>query len=173
MTVVGDLYHELIAKHISPRTPTVPFYSSVKSRILYEASDFGPKYWQDNLESPVLFYDAVKLLVSSNEPSVHLEIGPHAALGGPLRQIYKETKAVNYVSALIRNKNSTDSFLDAIGQLYSVGVKLIYPSESTNVLTDLPTYPWHYERSYWAETRVMKNWRFRKHLPHDLWPTNP
>ncbi|KAK1141874.1 Mycolipanoate synthase [Aspergillus melleus] len=32
----------------------------------------------------------------------------------------------------------------------------------------LPTYPWHYDKSYWGETRIMKNWRFRKHLPHDL-----
>ena len=136
------------------------------------ASDFGPKYWQDNLESPVLFRSAVKsLLAGSKECSVHLEIGPHAALGGPLRQSYSENlKSIHYVPTLIRGKDDTDSILEAVGQLYSLGVQFSYPSVSndTKVLTDLPTYPWHYERSYWSETRVMKNWRFRKHPPHDL-----
>ena len=152
----------------------IPFYSSVKPRILDAASDFGPKYWQDNMESPVLFYSAVKsLLAGSKECSVHLEIGPHATLSGPLRQIYGEnskSKSINYVSTLIRGKDDTDSFLEAVGQLYSLGVRISYPSisEHTKVLTDLPTYPWHYERSYWSETRIMKNWRFRKHPPHDL-----
>ena len=100
---------------------------------------------------------------------MHLEVGPHAALSGPLRQIYKESsKQINYVSALTRNKDDTISFLEALGHLYSFGVKISYPPGSEEVLTDLPSYPWHYERSYWSETRVQKNWRFRKHLPHDL-----
>lgn len=172
MALVGDAYCDLISKHLSPRAPKVPFYSSVKAKPLHEASDFSPKYWQDNLENPVLFHSAVKaMLAGSKECSVHLEVGPHAALSGPLRQIYSETSAsINYVSTLLRAKDDTDSFLGAVGQLHSLGAKISYPyvSENTRVLTDLPTYPWHHEKSYWAETRVMKNWRFRKHLPHDL-----
>lgn len=171
MTLVGDVYRELIREHISPRAPTIPFHSSVKSTILKDATDFGAQYWQDNLENPVRFHPAVKSLIASNNRTVNLEIGPHAALGGPLRQIYKEISAstVSYVSTLIRNKDCVDSFLGAVGQLWVLGVPITYPFDPTsNVLSDLPTYPWHYEKSYWAETRVMKNWRFRKHLPHDL-----
>jgi len=172
MALVGDLYCELIKSHLSPRHPTIPFYSSVKSRVLDNASDFGPQYWQDNLESPVLFYSAAKALIASDERNVLLEIGPHAALGGPLRQIHKENPAatINYVSALIRNKSGLNSFLEAVGQLWALGVSISYPfdTKATSVLSDLPTYPWNYDQSYWAETRVMKNWRFRKHLPHDL-----
>lgn len=170
MTLVGDEYRELIAEHLSPRPPKIPFYSSVRSKVLHEASDFGPRYWQDNLESPVLFHSATRaLLAGSKECAVHLEVGPHAALSGPLRQIYKESsEEINYVSALIRSKDDTVSFLQAVGQLHSLGVKISYPPGSEEVLTDLPSYPWHYEKSYWSETRVQKNWRFRKHLPHDL-----
>ncbi|KAE8354983.1 putative polyketide synthase [Aspergillus coremiiformis] len=173
MSIVGNLYYELIAKHISAGAPKIPFYSSVRAKTLHEALDFGPKYWQDNLENPVLFHTAVKvLLAGSKECSVHLEVGPHSALSGPLRQIYSETSttALNYVSTLVRGKDDTTSFLEAVGQLHSLGIPISYPfaTENTQVLSDLPTYPWHYERSYWAETRIMKNWRFRKHLPHDL-----
>ena len=170
MTLVGDDYLELIAEHLSPRTPRIPFYSSVRAKILHKAWDFGPRYWQDNLESPVLFHSATRaLLGASKEYAVHLEVGPHAALAGPLRQIYKEiSKEIGYVSVLNRGRDDTVSFLQAMGQLHSLGVKISYPAGSEEVLTDLPSYPWHYEKSYWSETRVQKNWRFRKHLPHDL-----
>ena len=171
MTLVGDLYRNLIAEHLSPKAPNVPFYSSVSAKVLRKASNFAPQYWQDNLECPVLFHSAVRaLLAGSKECSVHLEVGPHAALSGPLRQIYNETSvSVNYVHTLTRGKDDTVSFLEAIGQLHSLGVRISYPfSNSAKVLTDLPTYPWHYERNYWSETRIMKNWRFRAHLPHDL-----
>ena len=172
MTVVGDLYHQLIAKHLSPRSPKIPFYSSVQPKVLHEASDFGPRYWQKNLESPVLFHSAIHtLLARSTECSVHLEVGPHAALKGPLRQNYNEySKTTKYISTLVRDKNDVDSFLEAIGELHSLGVQLSHPTvfENAETLSDLPAYPWHYERSYWSETRIMKNWRFRKYPPHDL-----
>lgn len=172
MTIVGDIYHDLIAKYLVPKPPKVPFYSSVRAKVLLEASDFGPSYWQENLENPVLFHSAVKaLLTGSRQCSVHLEVGPHSALGGPLRQIYKETStSIHYVSTLIRSRNDTESYLEAVGQLHSTGIRISFPSVpgDVKVLTDLPTYPWHYEKGYWSETRMMKSWRFRKHLPHDL-----
>lgn len=72
------------------------------------------------------------------------------------------------MSALIRGKDDTTAFLEAVGQLHSLGVKISYPSGPENAIADLPSYPWHYEKSYWADTRITRNWRFRKHLPHDL-----
>ena len=110
------------------------------------------------------------MLTGSKERCVHLEVGPHAALSGPLRQIYNETSmSTDYVSTLVRGKDDTVSFLEAIGQLYSLGVQISYPfQKNARVLNDVPAYPWHYERSYWSETRIMKNWRFRKHPAHDL-----
>ncbi|KAH8592110.1 putative polyketide synthase [Bisporella sp. PMI_857] len=172
MQVVGDTYHDLISHHLAPKAPRVPFYSSVKLKALHDPSDFGPRYWQDNLESPVLFRSGVKRLLSEHGTSaVHLEVGPHSALAGPLRETFKETStAVQYVTAQVRGKNGTVSFLEGIGQLYAHGYKITLPSTSEKaiVLKDLPAYPWHYEGNYWAETRVEKNWRLRKYPVHDL-----
>lgn len=172
MTAVGDIYRQMIAKHLASKGPRVPFYSSVRAKLLTESSAFGPSYWQENLENPVLFHSAVKaLLTKSGNCSVHLEVGPHSALSGPLRQIYKESSAsISYVSTLVRGQDDARSFLEALGQLHSIGVPISFPyvPGEVKVLPDLRTYPWHYERSFWSETRVMKNWRFRKHLPHDL-----
>ncbi|PLB55540.1 putative polyketide synthase [Aspergillus steynii IBT 23096] len=112
MALVSDVYRDLITPQLSPQSPNIPFYSSVQAKQLHQASDFAPRYWQDNLESPVLFHSAVRALLSgSQECSVHLEVGPHSALAGPLRQIYSEKSgAINYVSALSRGKNDTVSF---------------------------------------------------------------
>ncbi|KAI0123372.1 putative polyketide synthase [Xylariales sp. AK1849] len=171
MLDVGDEYNALITQHLVPKTARIPFYSSVSLNVLREGASFGPKYWQDNLEKPVLFGPAVQNLLSQSPGiSTHLEIGPHSALAGPLRQTYKAAGAtVQYVSALIRGENDVDSFLNCIGQLHCGGIKIRFPTPAeSNVLIDLPTYPWHYEKQYWAETRVMTNWRFMKHPAHDL-----
>jgi acyl transferase domain-containing protein len=132
MQFVGDVYHDLISKYLVPQPPEVPFYSSVKAKVLLEASDFGPKYWQENLESPVLFHSAVRYLLSeSRQCSVHLEVGPHSSLCGPLKQIYKETStSIQYVSTLVRNQNDTESFLKAVGQLHSSGAKILFPGRT-------------------------------------------
>ncbi|KAK5626220.1 hypothetical protein RRF57_001935 [Xylaria bambusicola] len=168
---VGDAYYALLTQHLAPKTAHIPFYSSVSVDVLSDGESFGPKYWQDNLEKPVLFGPAVqKLLAESPEISTHIEIGPHSALAGPMRQNYKAAGAtIQYVSALIRGQDDVDSFLSCIGQLYCGGIKVQFPkSPESSVLTNLPTYPWHHEKLYWSETRVMTNWRFMKHPSHDL-----
>ncbi|KAI0199508.1 putative polyketide synthase [Astrocystis sublimbata] len=170
MLDVGDAYYNLLTSHLECATADIPFYSSVTLDILREGASFGAKYWQDNLEKPVLFGPAVHKLVSERpDITTHIEIGPHSALAGPLRQIYKTAGAnIQYFSALIRGKNDVDSFLSCIGQLHCSGVKVQFPASNNNVLTDLPTYPWHYDKKYWAETRVMTKWRFMEHRAHDL-----
>ena len=172
MQIVGDKYEELISKHLHPKSPRVPFYSSVKLKSLKIGSDFGSQYWQENLENPVQFRSAVKRLLNEHGNSVvHLEIGPHSALAGPLRESYKETStSVQYVTTLVRGQNGTMSFLESVGQLYASGYKITLPTgiRKPKVLTDLPGYPWYYEKSYWSETRTAKNWRLRKHPAHDL-----
>ena len=173
MKIVGNNYRKLISKHITSHSPKIPFYSSVYGgRVLLESSELGPGYWQENLEKPVLFHAAVKALLRESPRMVHVEIGPHHALLAPLRQIYQETAiSVKHIPTLSRGENDTQALLSTIGQLYTAGVSIRFPAEPSrafHVLADLPQYPWHYERAYWAETRIMRNWRFPKHAPHDL-----
>ena len=124
------------------------------------------------MESPVLFYSAIQaVLCGLHKNSLHFEIGPHSALAGPLRQIYKEAgSSTQYISALSRNSNSTHTLLTAIGHLHSNGVEINFDTLNGGgtTLTDLPTYPWHHEHSYWHESRVSKDWRQRKFSHHDL-----
>ncbi|TDZ15955.1 Highly reducing polyketide synthase gloL [Colletotrichum orbiculare MAFF 240422] len=103
MRAVGAEYQALIKPHLKPSPPKIAFYSSVSPAKLDRGSDFGPEYWQRNLESPVLFRQAVTSLLQTSSAALHLEVGPHSALAGPLKQIYTENAiSPPYLSALKR-----------------------------------------------------------------------
>ncbi|KAI8168048.1 Polyketide synthase [Colletotrichum sp. SAR 10_70] len=170
MRVVGAEYQALLKPHLSPSSPKIPFFSSVSLQRLERASDFGPDYWQRNLESPVLFRQAVTRLLQTSSTSLHLEVGPHSALAGPLKQIYSENAMTPaYITAQKRGANSMVSFLSAVGELHCRGVPVVFPVlDGVRPLTDLPPYPWHMSKTYWPESRVIKAWQFPEHSPHEL-----
>jgi acyl transferase domain-containing protein len=92
MSTVAELYHSLIAHHVSPQALRIPWYSSVYGRKITEAKIAGPLYFIHNMERPALFRTAaLQLLKDLGGDMIHLEIGPHSALAGPLRQIYQES----------------------------------------------------------------------------------
>ncbi|KAI1173654.1 hypothetical protein F4777DRAFT_589726 [Nemania sp. FL0916] len=159
--------------------PLIPFFSSVKGEILTSEAPsddlFGPRYWQLNLESPVLFSSAVSSLLQHEtglSSPVFLEIGPHAALAGPIRQILSsKSTTAPHVATLMRQQNSCQSFLNAIGKLWTLHlpVNLAALVPEGRCLPDLPRYPWHHQKGgYWNESRVSKEWRCRPHPFHDL-----
>lgn len=173
MVEIGEAYHRLIQHRVAGKEPTKLFFSSVTGNLLTKQEILGARYWQRNLESPVLFRTAVANLLQHQvgQNAVFVEIGPHSALAGPLRQTLVQAKSTApYVPVMIRNKNCIESFLSAIGQLYllnvSIDFKTLIPTGSS--LKDLPPYPWNHEHSYWYESRLSKEWRHRKHPHHDL-----
>ncbi|KAL4906190.1 hypothetical protein BDW74DRAFT_139610 [Aspergillus multicolor] len=168
---IGGLYKSLVAPYLSPKTPTLPFYSTVYGRQVRESKALGAEYWQLNIENPVLFRTAVSQMLSDMKDTAHLEIGPHSALAGPLRQIYKETGSTQtpYASLAERGQDAARVFLSAIGTLFTFGITPTPPaSEHAYTLPDLPTYAWNYANPYWSETRVMAGWRFREHARHEI-----
>lgn len=174
MKEIGELYHSAIEKEVLGKRPNILFASSVTGALLDTNTTLGARYWQRNLESPVLFQDAVTNLLlhdSIGKQPVLLEVGPHAALSGPLRQIQSLiSKPALYVSALSRNDDGVETFLAAIGKLWasniSVDFKALIPQGTT--LPDLPRYPWNHSLTFWDESRLSKEWRNRRCGPHDL-----
>ncbi|KAL8728510.1 MAG: hypothetical protein Q9166_005332 [cf. Caloplaca sp. 2 TL-2023] len=171
MAEIGEHYHSLIVSCVGEKRATKLFFSSVTGGLV----DFGlgPKYWQQNMESPVLFNSAVSSILRHRigANAVFLEVGPHSALAGPLRQILvHEGSKASYVSTMIRNRDCSETFLSAVGSLWSLQVPLaleaLFPSGSC--LTDLPPYPWDHEESYWYESRLSKEFRHRKYPQCDL-----
>lgn len=174
MKEIGDEYRALITPFLKPRQSKVPFISSVTGETVSKAQDFGPEYWQRNLENPVLFRQAVtRLLQGPTAARVHLEVGPHAALAGPLKQIYDENRLnVSYSSVLRRGSNDSYALLAAVGHLHCLGIRVRLPvpddDHAARPLTDVPPYPWDLSRTYWTESRDLREWKAPRAPSHEL-----
>lgn len=172
MKEIGENYQSLISE-VTGKIPSALFFSSVTGKILDLDEITGSKYWRDNLESPVRFREAITAILKHDvgKNAIFLEVGPHGALAGPLRQIFAQNSSPTpYVSAMARNQDCTVSLLAAIGGLHSHNVQVdldaIFPIGSC--LSSLPCYPWNHEGSYWYESRLSKEWRNRQFPHHDL-----
>ncbi|KAI4218847.1 MAG: hypothetical protein L6R36_008717, partial [Xanthoria steineri] len=164
------------------------FISTVTA--MSKKTGFGPEYWTENLTSKVLFADAVSKSchlqhktgikpVGRGAKQMVIEIGPHPALSGAFRQTVEHTAAgfdYSYVPSLVRGTCALSSFLRLLGQLYENGVTMdldrvlsISPTKPyPAVIHSLPPYPWNHSKSYWHESRLSKQSRFRRHGPHYL-----
>ena len=159
--------------------PSVVFFSSVTTKPIRNGTPLAsPYYWAINLVSPVRFSGAMSNLLAhhsetNSSKNVLLEIGPHSALAGPLRQICEAaSQPCKYIPSQIRGKDSAVSLLSALGILYQESVlvnwKPLFPP-SSKAIAGLPTYPWdHSAGPFWYENRLSKAWRTRRFPQHCL-----
>jgi NADPH:quinone reductase-like Zn-dependent oxidoreductase/SAM-dependent methyltransferase len=154
------------------------------------------KYWVQNLVSPVQFSKAMTLCSSRSSKEVikmldrsHLEevitdvwieLGPHSALRGPIRDILKSlgrSNEVTYDSALVRDSPASDTFLSSVGRLYcqntAIDLAKLNLCDGTSasplaVLPDIPQYPFNHSTIYWEESQSSRSLLFREHASHDL-----
>jgi zearalenone synthase (highly reducing iterative type I polyketide synthase) len=189
MKLLADDYLAALAG-ISSRRPgneRFPMMASSVTGKLITQTDLGPDYWVQNLVSPVLFSHAVETLLKQSRKGrrqtrsteaafdVLLEIGPHAALKGPLRQILQAHDAshIPYVSVLLRGENGPLTALAAAGTLFCHGVEVDIQAanqihDPPSLLTDLPSYPWNHSLRYWADSRISRARQGRRSGRHDL-----
>uniref|UniRef100_A0A8H7KAW2 Carrier domain-containing protein n=1 Tax=Bionectria ochroleuca TaxID=29856 RepID=A0A8H7KAW2_BIOOC len=169
MREIGNDYCAMIEQDIVGKAPQKPFFSSVLGERTEQP--LGAKYWQSNLESPVLFKTAVSKILEHFEHTAFLEIGPHFALAGPLRQILGEaSRPPLYESVMSRGANCVESYLRALGGLFELNVPFDFARLTTgaNTLAGLPPYSWDHQVEYWKESRISKDWRQRQYPAHPL-----
>ncbi|KAJ2980610.1 hypothetical protein NUW58_g6899 [Xylaria curta] len=172
MKTIGQDYERQLAPYISSKPASVPFFSTVTAYMAMGDS-LDAAYWRSNLESPVLFSSGVKELLEFQGPnSILVEVGPHSALSGPLRQILSHLKAqqTSYVPTLMRSQNDSTSLLNTAGQLFCKGLGIRFDSinPAGRVLPILPSYPWNHETRYWYESRISRDYRGRRFPHHPL-----
>jgi hypothetical protein len=177
MKFVADEYSRRIDFLSASALPRVPFFSSVTGRL---ETDLSATYWLSNLLSPVLFSAAVTALLRTVADPLFIEVGPHSALAGPTRQIlHAEEHPITapYVATLVRAVNGHAALLKTAGTLWQLGccptldIAAVLPSPGRRVLTDLPTYSWHYASEsdpLWIEPRLSRDWRHKRFRRHEL-----
>ncbi|CAP93818.1 Pc16g11480 [Penicillium rubens Wisconsin 54-1255] len=180
------------------------FFSSVTGKMA-PLQELHARYWVSNLVGQVKFAQSLRTLCfetnsqrggntgatrirragAAQKPSVDclIEIGPHAALSGPINQILQADAKLNaadiaYISILTRKTNAVTTALGAVATLVSLDYPINFGTinrpagakkDSTpQLLTNLPTYVWNHTRSYWAEPRLSKMYRNRISSRMDL-----
>jgi acyl transferase domain-containing protein/acyl carrier protein len=110
-----------------------------------------PRYWTDQIRRAVLFEPEVARLAAA-DTSVFLEIGPRAALSGPVRASLSEPVAGRpaVVAALSRSgATEPEALLAALGEAYAAGTPVDWAATAAGgTPVDLPTYAFEHER-YW------------------------
>jgi acyl transferase domain-containing protein len=163
--------------------PQTVFFSSLYGHAA-PWSLLGSTYWRQNLESPVLFNQAVTEMVTRAPVDILIELGPHSALQGPLRQISKSLETdqfPDYLAAMVRGNDNAKDILTLVGNLfnkgYDVDLALVNATEDRGgnqsqvgkVITDLPHYQWQYSKDIVLfENRYTREWRLRTHPRHDI-----
>ena len=163
--------------------------SSVTNSVITDDIVIDEKYWSANLRSPVLFNQAVQTIATDSQFSavdLLIEIGPHSALSGPIRQICTANgfDKLGYLPTLLRGEDCASQLLKLAGELflrdYPLDMQRITLMEEPlpsgkihlamgSLLVDLPIYQWNYgPRNLWAEVRHSKEHRAPSHARHDV-----
>lgn len=183
MDLVAETYLEAIQSIEPPKPTDVKFSSSLLGHVV-DSSEIKPSYWVENLTKPVRFTEA---LTTMAEPAngqkvgvnIIIEIGPHSALAGPVKQILRavgpDASKISYGATLVRNKDAVETMMDLAAMLFvkgaSVDLGAINNPQSSGtpeLLVDVPGYPWNHQTKYWHESRFIKKHNNRSIARNDL-----
>jgi NADPH:quinone reductase-like Zn-dependent oxidoreductase/malonyl CoA-acyl carrier protein transacylase len=183
MNLVAKNYRKCLQSIASPSCTQVKFHSSLLGHLV-DGSRLESQYWVDNLTQSVRFSEAMTSMCASSEEhktgiNMIVEIGPHSALAGPIKQILKscgkDTMKIPYMSALVRKKDAVETAVDLAASLFTRGVNLdlgavniTSPRNPPSLLIDMPRYPWNHTTKYWHEPRLMRKHKSRSLPRHDL-----
>ena len=169
-----------------PNPTNARMVSSVTNSLISEDAVIDGTYWSRNLRSPVLFNQAVQTITTHpafSDVDLLIEIGPHCALSGPIKQIKAEfgLERLQYLPTLVRGTDSATKLLELAGELflrdYPVDMERITLIEEAlpggkihnmkgSMIVDLPPYRWN-RKEYWAEARFSKEHRAPAFMRHD------
>ncbi|KAJ8071429.1 hypothetical protein OCU04_001750 [Sclerotinia nivalis] len=183
MSLVSKDYRRCLQSLALPKTTDVKFHSSLLGHLV-EGPRLEAQYWVNNLTQAVRFSEAVTDMCAptdENKTGVNMliELGPHSALAGPIKQILKtcgkDAMKIPYASALVRNKDAVETAIDLASTLFTKGatlelgaINITPPLNPPSLLIDMPRYPWNHATKYWHEPRLMQKHKGRTAQRHDL-----
>ncbi|MFD5466845.1 SDR family NAD(P)-dependent oxidoreductase [Kitasatospora sp. NPDC127059] len=136
---------------VSPRTGTVPFYSTLTGAII-DTAELDADYWYRNLRHTVRFAEATEALLDSGH-RLFVESAPHPVLTVGMQQtIERADVPAQALGTLRRDEDGGRELLAALARAYTHGA----PVDWTTVLApaaarpDLPTYAFQ-RAPYWLK----------------------
>ncbi|MEU4898953.1 SDR family NAD(P)-dependent oxidoreductase, partial [Streptomyces sp. NPDC044780] len=143
-TIRGALLDALAG--ITPRTPDVPFFSTVDEAWLDRPADAA--YWYDNLRRTVRFAAATGHLADRGYRAF-VEVSAHPVLTTALEDTLAGHAHTVVTGTLRRGEGGLDRFTRSLAALWVRGVPVTW-SFATRRVVPLPTYPFRRDR-YWID----------------------
>ena len=189
MQQVAESYRSMIGNIEKGETPSKfkTMISSVTGNRIEAADLQSAEYWVTNMVSPVDFVETLSHLIADGTKTTRkkldlshrnrlsidmlLEVGPHSALQGPIRDELanmRRSTSMSYTSVLRRGVSALESTLRVVGEVKLLGypidlVGICVPRrkhpDGLMLLPNLPEYCFDHSKNYWYESRF--NNRFR------------
>ncbi|KAK6334112.1 polyketide synthase [Orbilia brochopaga] len=195
MQILSGEYHKRIEQYCfsgSAEYPTssVLFASPVTGKCVKDPNEMRkPEHWISNMVQCVEFDNALRSMIIGDQSSnskgsqftvdALVEIGPHGALQGPIRQILShpaiENSKITIDTCLKRKEDAVGTLQSLAGRLFCQGYPVNFSAinfpigkSSLQVITDLPPYQWNHSTQYWSAPASAIEALQREHAPHDL-----
>ena len=141
------------------------------------------EHWVGNMLQPVEFSDCFQSMCFDDAGvqavDFVIEVGPHGALAGPMRQILAQhttsERDIFTTTCLTRNVDAVQTMHTMVTQLLARGYRpnlgaINFPCSPSqlHVLCDLPSYPWTHKVKHWSESRMNRLYRQKAEPAHDL-----
>ncbi|CAG8144392.1 unnamed protein product [Penicillium salamii] len=159
----------------------VTMISSVTGRKVDRHFAGTAAYWTTNLAFPVHFTQAVLGVVRSTSQFIDfLEIGPHSVLKSAINETLtgNGVTSFRYSNIMDRHDLSSSVLQSSIISLWEKGHPVclsafskscaLSGSREPRLLTSLPPYSFNHSTSYWAESRLSRNYRLREQPRKDI-----
>ncbi|UUU26923.1 type I polyketide synthase [Streptomyces sp. DSM 40750] len=145
--IEDDLARLLVG--ITPRTSTIPFYSTVTGELI-DTAELDAGYWYTNLRQPVRLTDALRTARAAGH-TAYIECGPHPVLTHAVDDVLEGADAFT-VGSLRRDEGGWTRFLTSAAHAHTHGLPVDWLAllGTGDRDPDLPTYPFQ-RRSYWLD----------------------
>lgn len=147
------------------REPHTPLLSNVTGTWMTADEAIDPATWARQIRSTVKFSAELEALLA-DPTRVVVEVGPGGSLTGSAQRHPRwssEHRAVRLMRHHAQNRGDRDTFLLALGQLWSAGIDVNWSLRSAGhraKLVSLPGYPFARQR-HWVDYRAPVGWSER------------
>ena len=143
------------------RDPQIPLLSNITGTLMSGGEATNPATWARQIRATVRFSDELDELLA-DPTRVLVEVGPGGALTGSAVRHPKWSdghRAVRLMRHQAQNRSDHDTFLLALGQLWSAGVEVDWSPRLTrrSRLVSLPGYPFERQR-HWVQHNAGAAW---------------
>jgi phthiocerol/phenolphthiocerol synthesis type-I polyketide synthase E len=147
--------------HVELHKPHTPLLSNVTGSWMTAEEATDPAMWARQIRATVRFSDELDLILA-DPCRVLIEVGPGGTLTGSAIRHPKWSdghRAVRLMRHQVQNRSDRDTFLLALGQLWSAGIDVDWSPLSSGRprLVSLPGYPFARQR-YWVDPRKTIDW---------------